>query len=122
MKRAVLLIGHGSKQPGFQKAMKRVAQKLSATGRYSDVACAYLEVSEPSIERGIEQLVRRGAKRVTIVPYFVLSGRHVEQHIPAIVRQCRKKYASQARIELSRYLGYHDKLVAIVEQRIRETR
>lgn len=121
-KPAVLLIGHGSKQKNFDTAMRRVARRLASTKAYFSVSCAYLEVSSPSIPEGVRHLVAKGAKRVLIVPYFVLSGKHVARDIPREVRLCRRDWKGRAAILLSPYLGYHDKLVELVQLRIREAK
>ena len=102
--------------------MRRVAAGLRRDGRYDPVLCAYLSVTPPSIEQVIDRLVRGGAGDIRVLPYFVLTGKHVSRHIPAIVRAARKKYRGVAKISLCPYLGYHDKLVSVVKQRIGEAR
>jgi sirohydrochlorin ferrochelatase len=121
-KPAVLLIGHGSKQKDFASAMQKVARRLVRSGHFSAVNCAYLEVSAPSIPEGIQALAEKGIREIIIVPYFVLSGKHVANDIPRIVKECRTNHKKTIRIRLSPYLGYHDKLVELVAQRIREAK
>ena len=80
--------------------------------------CAYLEINSPSIADAIGQAAARGAGEVRVLPYFVLSGRHVNKHIPQIVRQARKKNPG-VRIKLCSYLGYDPRIVDVVRDRIR---
>lgn len=102
--------------------MKKVARSLEETRNFHSVGCAYLEVSAPSIPQGIQAIIRKGAKRIVVVPYFVLSGKHVARDIPRIVNECKTSLKNKAKISLSPYLGYHDKLVELVSQRIREAK
>ena len=116
--KAVILIGHGSKARGFASAMRRVAAGLNAGRRHGRVVCAYLDVAKPAIPEAIEACVRRGAREIKLVPYFVLEGLHVKADIPAVVRQEAKKYAGRVKILLAPYLGYDALLVALVKMRI----
>ena len=121
-KPAVVLVGHGSKSRGFAAAMERVASSLRKTKRYREVLCAFLEVSAPSIPEAVDLCVRRGASEVRVLPYFVLTGKHVLHDIPGIVQEISVRHSSKAKIILCPYLGYHSAIVSVVRQRIREGR
>ena len=119
-KPAVLLVGHGSKAAGFAGAMKKVAARLRHRKQYGRVVCAFLEVSSPSIPEAIDACVRRGASEVRVLPYFVLTGKHVTRDIPRIVSEAAKKHRDRARVVLCPYLGYHPHLVSVVRERLTE--
>ncbi len=99
--------------------MKRVARSLRKS-LFSSVRCAYLEISAPSIPKGIARAVREGAREVRVLPYFVLSGRHIREHIPAIVSEERKRWKGKAKIVLCPYLGYDERIVGVVRDRLRD--
>ncbi|MBI3251964.1 MAG: CbiX/SirB N-terminal domain-containing protein [Candidatus Omnitrophica bacterium] len=120
MKAAVLLVGHGSLTKGFDAAMKKVARDLRKSGRFGAVGCAYLEITRPLIPAGIDRLIRKGVADIVVLPYFVLSGKHVTRHIPEIVNRLGKKYKNKVKIRLAPYLGYDGGIVAAVKRRIRE--
>ena len=112
-----MLVGHGSKTRGFDKSMRRVEKMLKKGGRYFDVRCGFLEAAEPSIPRAIRECIDRGAKEVRVLPYFVLSGKHVMSDIPRIVADAARRHRS-AKIVLRPYLGYHSKIVSVVKERL----
>lgn len=114
----MVLVGHGSKARGFDGAMKRVAASVRR-GKWRSVECAYLEITRPSIPAAIARAVKKGAKEVRIMPYFVLSGRHIREHIPQIVSAERKRWAGRCRLVLCPYLGYDRRLAAVVRERLR---
>ncbi len=116
---SVVLIGHGSKVKGFEAPLKKVAKDLEASGRYRDVLVAYLEIAPPSIEEAVERCVKRGARRVKLLPYFLLLGAHVTEDLPAIAGQLRKRFKKQAAITLCPYLGYDPKISAVAEKRLK---
>lgn len=117
-----MLVGHGSRARGFAAAMKKVASRLSAAPGLGRVVCAYLEIARPSITEAIDRCVAGGAREVRVLPYFVLSGRHVKSHIPVIIAASRKKHGRRAKIILCPYLGYDKKVVELAKERIRQGR
>jgi sirohydrochlorin ferrochelatase len=119
---AVILVGHGSKQKGFDAPLKKVAKDLVGRKRFASVTCAYLGSCPPSLEEAMEAWVKKGVKEIRVMPYFVLSGMHVTQDIPQIIRKARKKYSRRVKIRLCPYLGYHEKITQVVEERISQAR
>lgn len=121
-KTAVLIVGHGSRIKGFEKTMKKAVAALKREGRFLMVQCAYLEISSPSLSAAIEQCVKKGAREVRVLPYFLLMGNHVKFDIPRIVAEAKKKYRGQAKILVSPYLGFHEKIVAVINERLKQAR
>ena len=119
-KPAVILVGHGSREAGFGAAMEKVAAMLKKDRRFSEVSCAYLEIASPSIDLAIDRCVEKKMRQIRVLPYFVLTGRHVKSHIPQIIKRARKKYRGIADIALCPYLGYDEKIVALAKKRILE--
>lgn len=122
LKKALLLVGHGSRRKGFQRAMERVAGALERGRGWDAVDCAYLEITPPLISDAIDRLCADGASEVTVIPYFLLSGRHTAEHIPKIVSDARKRWRGRSRIKLGPYLGYHKKIADIVAERAGQAR
>ena len=114
---AVVLVGHGSKAARFDGAMKRVALRLRR-GPYRSVRCAYLEITSPSIPDAVRDAVEKGALEVRILPYFVLSGRHIREDIPRIVSLEKNRWKGRAKIVLCPYLGFDERLVGVVRDRL----
>ncbi len=111
------MIGHGSREKGFQASMEKVVSDFKKDRRFAGAVCAYLEIAKPSIEEAIRDCVKKGAAEIRLLPYFLLSGRHVNSHIPAITAEARKKYGSAVKIVLCPYLGYDAKIAAVAKKR-----
>ena len=118
----MVLVGHGSRRAGFEVALKKVARAFQKKSPRARVLCAYLEINTPSIHQAIDACVADGARQVKVLPYFLLTGNHVRDDIPRIVGKARRKYRGRARILLCPYLGFHNKIVDVVTQRLREAR
>ncbi len=102
--------------------MEKVARQLRHRRAFDFVSCAYLEITPPSIERAVHSLVRHGVTTLLVLPYFLLMGVHIKEDIPEIIRSLRGKYRGKVKIILCPYLGYHEKIVSVVSQRLGEGR
>lgn len=98
--------------------MRRVAKLLSGDKRFFGVLCGYLEINKPSIPDAIIEAVRMGADEVRILPYFLLTGRHVNEDIPRIVKEAKKTWKNKVKIILCPYIGFDPKIVSLVKKRI----
>jgi sirohydrochlorin cobaltochelatase len=85
--RAIVLFGHGSRDPLWRLPMASVAARLRAAQPGTPVRCAYLELEAPDLAAAIKELVEVGADHVTIVPMFLATGRHVREDLPRLVEQ-----------------------------------
>ncbi|MXY14418.1 MAG: cobalamin biosynthesis protein CbiX [Proteobacteria bacterium] len=103
---ALLLVAHGSRHPGSSDEIRALAAKIAQTpGHQFDwVDYAFLEITEPSISEGVLGCVRKGAKHITVLPYFLATGRHVNVDIPTELEKARQEYP-QVRITSTPYLG-----------------
>ena len=115
---ALILIGHGSREKGFADAMKKVAGTIRKEKKFDFVLCAYNEIVAPSFAEAVEILVKKGVKRISVLPYFLQAGRHVRCDIPEFVTIERKKYSGKVKIILCPYLGFDKRIVNIVRDRI----
>ena len=99
--------------------MRKLKKALLKEKKFREIFLAYLDINKPSIPEAIDLAVRRGAQEIRLLPYFLLAGKHVNLHIPQIVSQARKKYGKKVSLVLCPYLGYHEKLVGVVKERLR---
>jgi sirohydrochlorin ferrochelatase len=91
---ALLLVAHGSRRQLSNNEVTELADKLrgSCHDDYRIVHSGFLELATPSIPEGIENCINDGATRVTILPYFLNSGRHVVEDVPEIVAEARNRH------------------------------
>ena len=121
MKHAVLLVGHGSKLAGSNAALEQVIQALRKQEPATFFQSAFLELQSPNILEGIELCFHQSAEEVVVVPYFVQTGRHVVEDIPRIVTEAKAKFPEKS-IRLAEYLGFDQKIVSVVADRVRKAR
>jgi len=112
---ALLLVAHGSRRKQSNDEVAHLAEKLknNCGEQYDIVKPAFLELSDVLIPEGIEQCIAEGATSITVLPYFLNSGRHVVEDIPNIINMCTARHAN-INISLSPHLGASDLMVDLL--------
>ncbi len=117
MKRAILLIDHGSRRAEANALLEDVADQVRRRAPESIVEVAHLEIAEPDIDEGINACVKKGATQIVVHPYFLGPGRHTTEDIPAQVERAGKKHPN-VRIRISEALGGHAALIDAILDRV----
>ena len=113
----LLIVAHGSRREKANQEIVELSQKLAAKVNFDAVGAAFLELAAPSIPHAIDNAITAGASRVTLMPYFLSAGRHVEEDIPAIVDAARAKHP-RIDIVLTPYLGQSKTMLDVIKELI----
>lgn len=112
---AILLIARGGSDPEangeFYKITRLLWEKLDVRW----VESAFMGVTTPSVEEGIERCVRLGAQKIIMLPYFLFTGILMER-----MHKMREIYQSTyplVDIQIANYFGYHPKLQHVLIER-----
>ena len=79
---AVLICGHGSRDPEATAEFELVAAALRPRLPDFDFATGYLEFARPTIRDGLAALVARGAQRILAIPGMLFAASHVKNDLP----------------------------------------
>ncbi len=121
MKRALLLIAHGSPQAEANAPLFQVLEVIRSRGAYPVVEAGFLECNEPTIPEAIAACVNQGADRIDAVPYFLHTGKHVAADLPTILQEARDRYP-HVEFRLADYLGRSPSLTDLVARRATEAK
>ncbi|MCY4420921.1 MAG: CbiX/SirB N-terminal domain-containing protein [Gammaproteobacteria bacterium] len=88
---ALLLIAHGSREQSANDEVRSLTRTLEQNlgQTFGWIDCAFLELAEPCIAKGIDACIRNGASNITVLPYFLAAGRHVTVDIPAELEKAK---------------------------------
>lgn len=111
--KAIILLGHGSRDPLWRRPMEAVAQRLTQRHPGLAVRCAYLELEQPDLGTAMGQLAATGVQRVTIVPMFLGTGKHARDDLPRSVEALRQAHPD-LRINLQRPVGEDPRLLDLL--------
>ncbi|WP_368503880.1 sirohydrochlorin chelatase [Alkalihalophilus sp. As8PL] len=118
--RAILLVGHGSRDPEGNEQVRKMIDELSTQLDPSLlIETCYLEFAKPTIEQGIQSCVEKGAKSVFVIPLMLLAAGHSKIHIPAAIDESKKKYP-QVQFTYGRPFGIHEETMEICKDRLVE--
>jgi len=94
----------------YQSGLEAVAAKLKPRLDDALFAVAYNEFCAPTLEESVEELVKKGATRITVTTtMFTPGGSHSEIEIPEVLDQLRLQYPD---VELRYAWPFDLKLVA----------
>jgi len=114
---AVLLCGHGSRDPDAIGEFEIAAAALRRRLAPQDFATGYLEFAQPTIQQGLADLMARGARRILAVPGMLFAASHVKNDLPW---EMNSFMAANPGIDvrLGRDLAIDPKLLAAAAERI----
>jgi len=115
---AVLLIARGGSDPyangDFYKITRLLWEKLPV--KY--VESAFMGVTDPRVEEGIERCVKLGAKKIIMLPYFLFTGILMER-MHAMCEKFNEQFPA-CEIQIANYFGYHERLQNVLLERIEQ--
>ena len=104
MTKAIILFGHGSRDPLWRRPIEAVAARLTAQQPALLVHCAYLELDQPDLPAAVAQLVAQGATEITVVPMFLGAGKHAREDLPELAQALGRAYPD-VRLKLQQPVG-----------------
>lgn len=125
-KTGIIILCHGSRG---EAALKDIPEKMrlivngvaSLYGpKNADTVWAALQFNRPTLEEATEELTSRGIEDIIIVPYFIFSGRHIEEDIPEVIAALKTAYPGVS-FTLTRTIGEGELFLPMIVDRIRES-
>ncbi len=117
--RAILLVSHGSYSSKTKDEISVLTDRLRKRRLAPIIEYAFLEIEQPSIPEGIDLCKKKGAKEIIILLNFLNSGKHVDEDIPQILREARKKYPD-VKILMTQPITRNQKIVDLFADLIKQ--
>lgn len=110
-RRAVVLFGHGARNPEWALPMRRTAALLEAGTQGLRVELAFLELMSPTLDVVLEKLAGEGFAIVHVIPMFLAQGGHLKRDLPALVEAAQARHPG-CRIALAGAVGEAEEVIA----------
>lgn len=120
-KKAIVLFGHGARDPQWAEPMKRLQSIL--VDRLPDhcVELAFLELMPPTLPDCVDCLVQGGVQQVQVVPIFFGRGGHLKNDFPVIMADLKARHPDLT-VQATEAVGQWDAVwLAIAEEISRQT-
>ena len=121
---AALLIGHGSSHSSQKEVIEGLARIVKSKGVFAEVFHAFMRVNEPKLSEILDEIVKKGYKRVVAIPVFISEGSHTIEDIPdalGIPRGVRyyKKALGDIEVEIfyAKPLGIDERIAEVIIKR-----
>ncbi len=111
----IVLFAHGSRDPLWHEPIEAVARQIGALDPSVKVSCAYLELSSPTLEFAVQNLLTQGVTAIRIVPLFLGMGKHAREDLPLLVLAIKQQHPS-IEVSLQAAVGQNSKLVRLMAE------
>ncbi len=119
MSAALLVVGHGSRDADGIEEFWTLAGHVREAARELPVGFGFIELAEPLVDAGIDELVARGNTDVVSIPLVLLAAGHLKNDGPAALARARARHPGVA-FRMGRDLGIDPAVLAVAEDRARE--
>lgn len=119
MKRALLLVDHGSRRPEANAVVEMLARELTARLPDWIVRFAHMDLVGPSIAEAVDACVASSAREIVVHPLFLAPGAHSREDIPRMARDAVRRHPG-LRLTVTEPLAPHPRLAEVVLDRIAE--
>ena len=111
----LILVAHGSRREESNLEVSSLSKKMLKfnSNQFDKVIPAFLEFASPSIPEAIEMCSKIGAKKVTILPYFLSAGVHINRDIPEEVNKASQNFPN-LEIKVTSYFGSRDEIAELL--------
>ena len=119
LKKALLIVDHGSRQPEANQAVVEIARMTKTLRPDLIVEYAHMEMVEPNLATGVSACVKAGADEIRVQPYLLADGRHTRETIPELVDEAALAHPD-VQFRIAQPLGPHEQLAHLVLLRMDE--
>ncbi|BAB05215.1 sirohydrochlorin chelatase [Halalkalibacterium halodurans] len=114
----ILLVGRGSSDPDANSDLVKISRLLWEHVPVMEVEVCFLAATRPSLDEGLEKVIRLAGKKVYLLPYLLFSG-VLMNSLQAKVNELNETLLNKEFL-LCHYLGFDDQLVNILVERVDE--
>ena len=110
-----MLVVNGSRRDESNLEFDSLAKKMLKfnANQFDKVMPAVLEFASPSIPEAIEKCSEMGAQRVTVLPYFLSAGVHINRDIPDEVSKASQNFPD-LEINVTSYFGSREEIAELL--------
>jgi len=115
LKKALLIIDRGSREPEVREELEAICSIAKTKGGYHYANYCFLEVLPPFIEEGIRKCQENGVDIITVMPYFLYPGMKLKD---SVRQSARISKIQKLNLVITKPLSYHSMITELVIDRI----
>lgn len=119
IQRPVLLVGHGSRDADGRQRLLDFASAYQALDSSRPVIPCFLELTEPTIQQGVDWCVEQGFTDLSVLPILLFAARHNKFDVTNELDRAKQRYP-QLRLSYGRHFGIHPQILDLWRSRLEE--
>lgn len=119
LNRPVLLIGHGSRDADGRQGLMDFAEAYQAIDRSRPVIPCFLELTEPTIQQGVDRCVELGYTDLSALPILLFAARHNKFDVTNELDRARQRHP-QVKFHYGRHFGITPGILELWRSRLAE--
>ncbi len=117
--KGILILGHGSKATETEQTLEQIVDMVRLANADKIIEFAFLQLSEKTLDKGLQNLLDKGVTEIKVIPYFLFAGLHIQEDIPREIAEfCKDK--GHITVQMGSTYGADPRLAQIVNERISE--
>lgn len=117
--RPVLLVGHGSRDADGRQSLLEFARVYQTLDTSRPVVPCFLELTEPSIQQGVDQCVEQGYTDLSVLPILLFAARHNKFDVTNELDRARQRHP-QVTFHYGRHFGITPGILDLWRSRLAE--
>lgn len=119
IQRPLLLIGHGSRDADGRQSLLDFAAAYQELDHSRPVVPCFLELTEPSIQQGVDQCVEMGYSELSALPVLLFAARHNKFDVTNELDRAKKRHP-QIQFHYGRHFGITPGIIDLWRSRLDE--
>lgn len=115
--RPLLLVGHGSRDTQGRDCLLEFAAAYQALDASRPVIPCFLELTEPSIQAGVDQCVAKGFTDISVLPILLFAARHNKFDVTNELDRARARHP-QVTFHYGRHFGITPEILTLWQERL----
>jgi sirohydrochlorin cobaltochelatase len=117
--RPLLLVGHGSRDLDGRDRLLEFATAYQARDRSRPVIPCFLELTEPTIQEGVDRCVAAGYTDISVLPVLLFAARHNKFDVTNELDRARQRHP-QVTFHYGRHFGITPEIIRLWQDRLAE--
>ncbi|MCG8362402.1 MAG: sirohydrochlorin chelatase [Pseudanabaenales cyanobacterium] len=117
IQRPLLMVGHGSRDAEGRQNLLDFAAAYQALDRSRPVIPCFLELTQPTIQDGIDHCVAQGYSEISVAPILLFAARHNKFDVTNELDRARQRYP-QLKLYYGRHFGITPEILDLWRSRL----
>lgn len=119
LQRPLLMVGHGSRDPDGRQRLLDFAAAYQQLDQSRPVVPCFLELTEPSIQDGVDRCVEQGYTELSVLPVLLFAARHNKFDVTNELDRARQRHP-QVKFHYGRHAGITPEILDLWRDRLAE--